>query len=213
MHYGVFKGEKAKDQPVKYLILGESHHVSTDPKVMTDKVAGVPASYTTASVIQEHLEKRKKHDFLTKIAKTFGAEDEDAFWQSVYFGNYIDVLCGIGNSLAEKQIEDNRKEYNDQLFRFLNKHNISKIFCFSILAYKNLPDLTDGEESKRDTIGIQRKRRVYLRQCKYKAGAQHSGTSVILQQDVHVYGISHPQAKGGYSPEMYANTLKNHVEF
>lgn len=213
MHHGVFEGERAKDQTVKYLILGESHHVSTDPKVMTDKVAGVPASYTTASVIQEHLEKRKKHDFLTKIAKTFGTEDEDAFWQSVYFGNYIDVLCGIGNSLAEKQIEDNRKEYNDQLFRFLNKHNISKIFCFSVLAYKNLPDLTDGEESQCETIGMRGKRSVYLRQCKYKTGTQHSGTSVILQQDVHVYGISHPQAKGGYSPEMYANTLKNQVEF
>lgn len=212
MHYGVFKGEKAKDQPVKYLILGESHHVSTDPQVMTDKVAGVPASYTTASVIQEHLEKRKTHDFLTKIAKTFGAEDEDAFWQSVYFGNYIDMLCGIRNSVAKNQIEynDNRIKYNDQLFQFVNEHKIEKIFCFSILAYKSLPTLTGNEESIWETIGMRGNRRVFLRQCQYKAGVQHEGTSVILQQNLRVYGISHPQAKGGYSPEMYVNALKDH---
>lgn len=215
MHYGIFIGEKAKDLPVKYLILGESHHVSTDPKVMTDKVAGVPASYTTASVIQEHLEKRKKHDFLTKIAKTFGAEDEDVFWQSVYFGNYIDVLCGIGNSVAKNQIEnnDNRFKYNDQLFQFVNEHKIEKIFCFSILAYKNLPGLSDDEESTWEAVGMRGNRRVFLRQCQYNAGVQHVGTSVILEQKLRVYGISHPQAKGGYSPEMYANALKSQIEF
>ena len=213
MHYGVFKGEKAKNQPVKYLILGESHHVSTDPKVTTDKVAGVPASYTTASVIQEHLDKRKTHDFLTKIAKTFGSEEEDAFWQSVYFGNYIDVLCGIGNSVAKNQIkeQDNRIKYNDQLFQFVNEHKIEKIFCFSILAYKSLPSLSDDEESKCETVGRRGNRRVFLRQCQYKAGTQHKGASVILQQDLHVYGISHPQAKGGYSPEMYAKVLKGQL--
>ena len=102
MHKGVFKGEKAKDQPVKILILGESHHINTDSKVTTDKIAGVPASYTTASVIHEHLEKRKIHGFFTKIAKTFGIPEteEENFWQGVYFGNYIDVLCGIGNSCS-----------------------------------------------------------------------------------------------------------------
>lgn len=215
MHHGVFKGQKAKDQPVKYLILGESHHVSTDSKVTTDKVAGIPASYTTASVIQEHLDNRKTHDFLTKIAKTFGSEEENAFWQSVYFGNYIDVLCGIGNSVAKNQIEnnDNRFKYNDQLFQFVNEHKIEKIFCFSILAYKSLPSLSDDEVSKWETIGKHGNRRVFLRQCHYKAGTQHKGTSVILQQDLHVYGISHPQAKGGYSPEIYANALKSQIEF
>ena len=215
MHHGIFEGQKAKDQPVRILILGESHHVSTDPKVTTDKVAGVPASYTTASVIQEHLEKRKNHDFLTKIAKTFGAEDEDAFWQSVYFGNYIDVLCGIGNSVAKNQIEynDNRIKYNDQLFQFVNEHKIEKIFCFSILAYKSLPTLTDNEASIWETIGMRGNRRVFLRQCQYKAGVHHEGTSVILEKDLLVFGISHPQAKGGYSPEMYANALKNKINF
>ena len=218
MHHGVFEGKKAKDQPVKYLILGESHHVSTDSEITTDKIAGVPASYTTASVVWEHLEKLKKekkemHPFLTKIAQTFGTEDQETFWQSVYFGNYIDVLCGIGNSFAEKQVEENRKEYNDQVFRFVNKYNISKIFCFSVLAYKNLPDLADGEESRCETIGMRGRRRVYLRQCKYKAKTQRSGTSVILEKDLHVFGISHPQAKGGYSPEMYASSLKNQIEF
>lgn len=214
MHHGVFEGQKAKDQPVKYLILGESHHVSTDPKVMTDKVAGVPASYTTASVIQEHLDKKKTHDFLTKIAKTFGSE-EDAFWQSVYFGNYIDVLCGIGNSVAKNQIKDNdnRIKYNDQLFQFVNQHKIEKIFCFSILAYKSLPSLSDDEESTREAVGTRGNRRVFLRQCQYKARVQHEGTSIILEQNLRVYGISHPQAKGGYSPEIYANALKDQITF
>ena len=215
MHKGVFEGTKAKDQPMGILILGESHHVSTDPKVVTDKVAGVEASYTTASVIQEHLDKRKIHDFLTKIAKTFGAEEENVFWQSVYFGNYIDVLCGIGNSVAKNQIEanDNQTKYNDQLFQFVNEHKIEKIFCFSILAYKSLPGISDNEKSTWETVGMRSNRRVFLRQCQYKAGVQHEGTSVILEKDLHVFGISHPQAQGGYSPEMYANALKNQIKF
>lgn len=211
MHYGVFEGQNAKDQPARYLILGESHHISTDHNVTTDKIAGVPASYTTASVIQEHLDKRKIHEFLTKIAKTFGAVEEEVFWQSVYFGNYIDVLCGIGNSIAQNQIKNNgnRIKYNDQLFQFVNEHKIEKIFCFSILTYKNLPSLCNDEESLWDTVGMRGNRRVFLRQCKYNAGTHHEGTSVLLQHDLRVYGISHPQAKCGYSPELYAAVLKN----
>ena len=212
MHKGVFNAEK---HGLNILILGESHHVSTDPSVTTDKIAGVPATYTTASVVREHLEKRKTHDFLTKIAKSFDAGEEVAFWESVYFGNYIDVLCGIRNSVAKNQIEynDNRIKYNDQLFQFVNEQKIEKIFCFSILAYKSLPTLTDNEESIWETIGMRGNRRVFLRQCQYKAGVQHEGTSVILEKDLHVFGISHPQAQGGYSPEMYANALKNQIKF
>ena len=210
MHSGVFEGKRA----VKILILGESHHISTDPNITTDKVAGVPASYTTASVVQEHLEKRKTHDFLTKIAKSFSvAEDGQAvFWQSVYFGNYIDVLCGIGNSVARKQITGNRLKYNDQLFQFVNEHKISEIFCFSVLAYKSLPELSDKEESTREVVGVRRNRRVFLRQCQYKSGIKHEGTNVILQQDLNVYGINHPSARGGYSPEMYAKILTELVK-
>ena len=217
MHKGVFNADK---HGLNILILGESHHISTDPNVTTDKIAGVPATYTTASVVLEHLEKLKNekkgmHPFLTKIAQTFGAEDEETFWRSVYFGNYIDVLCGIGNSVAKNQIEEdgNRVKYNNQLFQFVNEHTIDKIFCFSVLAYKNLTDLADGEESQCETIGMRGKKRVYLRQCKYEAKTQRSGTSVILEKDLHVFGISHPQAKGGYSPEMYANALKSQIEF
>lgn len=215
MHKGEFVGINAHKKQNRTLILGESHHVSTDSSVTTDKIAGVPASYTTASVIQEHLDKSKTHDFLTKIAKTFGSEEENVFWQSVFFGNYIDVLCGIGNSVAKNQIKDkdNRIKYNDQLFQFVNQHKIEKIFCFSILAYKSLPSLSDDEESTRETIGMRGNRRVFLRHCQYKAGLQHEGTSVILHQPLHVYGISHPQSKGGYSPEIYANALKNKINF
>lgn len=215
MHNGVFEGEKAKSQNKRVLILGESHHVSTDSNVTTDKIAGIPATYTTAAVVREHLEKRKTHEFLTKIAKSLDAGEEVEFWNSVYFGNYIDVLCGIGNSVAKNQIkkDGNRVKYNNQLFQFVNKYKIDKIFCFSILAYNNLPDLAEGEESQCETIGMRGKKRVYLRQCKYEAKTQHSGTSVILEKDLHVFGISHPQAKGGYSPEMYASSLKNQIEF
>jgi len=215
MHKGEFVGINAHKKQNRTLILGESHHVSTDSDITTDKIAGEPASYTTASVVWEHLEKLKNekkemHPFLTKIAQTFGTEDQETFWQSVYFGNYIDVLCGIGNSVAKNQIKGNRIKYNDQLFQFVNKHKIEKIFCFSILAYKNLPELSDDEESTWEAVGMRGNRRVFLRQCQYKAGLQHEGTSVILQQNLRVYGISHPQAKGGYSPEMYVNALKDH---
>lgn len=216
MHHGEYAGERIKDQQIRILILGESHHISTDPNVTTDKVAGFPASYTTSSVVQEHLGKRKTHDFLIKIAKSFGVteDEQDAFWQQVYFGNYIDVLCGIGNSIARKQIEKegNRKKYNDQLFQFVNKHKISKIFCFSILAYKSLPELSDNEKSTKETIGVRGNRCVYLRQCQYKAGIAHNETDVILQQNLEVYGISHPSARGGYSPKMYAKVLMELVK-
>lgn len=219
MHKGVFEGKNANGQKVKVLILGESHHISTKPDVTKNKIAGVPASYTTASVVEEHLESLKNekqritHPFFTKIAQTFSAVDEDAFWQSVYFGNYIDVLCGIGNSVAKNQIKDkdNRIKYNDQLFQFVNEYKIEKIFCFSILAYKSLPSRTESEESGWETIGMRGNRRVFLRQCQYNAGVQHEGTSVILHQPLRVYGISHPQAKGGYSPGIYANALKSQI--
>ena len=211
MHKGVFNAEK---HGLNILILGESHHVSTDPSVTTNKVAGAQATYTTASVVEEHLAKlmdsnKGKHPFFTKIAETLGVENENTFWQSVYFGNYIDVLCGIGNSVAKNQIkeQDNRIKYNDQLFQFVNEHKIEKIFCFSILAYKSLPSLSDDEESTWETVGMRGNRRVFLRQCQYKAGVQHKGTSIILEKDLHVFGISHPQAKGGYSPEIYANAI------
>lgn len=221
MHYGVFEGKNAKDQSARILILGESHHISTKTDVTENKTEGIPASYTTASVVQEHLESLKNekqaimHPFFTKIAQTLSAADEDAFWQSVYFGNYIDVLCGIGNSVARKQIDKmdagkrNREKYNDQLFQFVNEHKIEKIFCFSILAYKSLPLTGDGEKSIWETIGMRGNRRVFLRQCRFQAGIPHKGTGVILQKDLHVYGISHPQAKGGYACEMYAAALKN----
>lgn len=213
MHHGVFHGKFTDKLENHILILGESHHISTNLNVITDKIAGIPASYTTASVVHEHLENRHTHDFLTKIAKTFGVieDGEDVFWNSVYFGNYIDVLCGIGNSVAKQQIEDNREKYNDQLFRFVNEHNISKIFCFSVLAYMSLPALGCGEESKQETLGIRGNKRIYLRQCQYKAGVQHTDRRVVLQQGLQVYGISHPSAKGGYPLDLFAEKLTGKI--
>ena len=99
------------------------------------------------------------------------------------------------------------------MFRFVNEHKITKIFCFSILVYKNFPDLWENEELKCDTVGMRGKRRVFLRQCQYKAGTQHKGTAVTLLRDLDVFGISHPSARGGYSLEVYTPALENEQQF
>lgn len=212
MHYGIFIGEKAKDQPVRILILGESHHVSTDPKVTTDKVAGVPATYTTASVVLEHLEKLKNekkgmHPFLTKIAQTFGAEDEETFWRCVYFGNYIDVLCGIRDSIATNllKITDKCEELNRQLFAFIEENEIDVVFCFSRRVYSALPQL-EKQDSENEVDGADAHR---LEKCIYNPGSREN-VNIDLNKSVTFYGLRHTSQ--GFSYRKYQDRIKKVVQ-
>ena len=213
MHYGVFHGKFADQREERILILGESHRITKEKDRETDKEPGKRASYPTSAVVVSHLdpENKEKHSFFTKIAATFGfAEPEQAdFWYQVYFGNYIDVLCDVRTSYAKNKIkeENNREKYNKQLFDFICDHKIKKLFCFSVLTYENLPKLEGNEKAIKTPIGYRGNRQVYLRRCTYKKGVAHPGLPV-LKQDLTVYGISHPSACGGYSLELFEETLK-----
>ena len=109
MFKGVYEGENAKYQNKRILILGESHY---DKDGYDD--------FTTKSVIENyHLNpNEKKYNFFHKIAQCFSVNTNDidkefeCFWNNVYFANYVDELCGIGDSKAKSLIENNKKQIN-----------------------------------------------------------------------------------------------------
>ncbi len=208
MHYGEFSGKNAGN----ILILGESHHISTTNEA--DMTAGVKASYSTEEVIYDYFKDRNNKDyfFFDKIVQSFGflPEEREKFWNSVYFGNYVDVLCGVGDSFAKRIIKENREKYNNELFTFINEHNISTVFCFSVNVYSNgLPSLNKNsdEAEEKHIAGILNKKNVYVRHCFYRAGIEHGGADVILRKDLEIYGIPHPSSRGGYSSELIGSVL------
>lgn len=216
MHKGVFVGKNAKSQAKRILILGESHHIS-DNENSPNRTVGVEATYDTKDVLAEYFadtELKNKHlRFFRNIAKCFGefvsiAEEQDAFWNNVYFGNYIDVLCGVRDSEASKLLnkKDNRKKYNDQLFPFIRDNEIDIVFCFSRKVYNKLPSLEDfDKETKGDASNSHR-----VDRCEYYPGPRKA-VSASLSKPVVVYGLKHPSQ--GFSSRRYqhliAEILKN----
>ena len=142
MFKGVYEGENAKYQNKRILILGESHY---DKDGYDD--------FTTKSVIENyHLNpNEKKYNFFHKIAQCFSVNTNDidkefeCFWNNVYFANYVDELCGIGDSKAKSLIENNKKEYNNELFEFINKNEIDIVFVFGRTVYNNLPSYSKNK--------------------------------------------------------------------
>lgn len=94
-----------------------------------------------------------------RIAESFGYSDDlrRDFYDKVYFGNYVDRLCGkSGDNTAAKIIACYRQEYNDQLFTYINEHEIRYLVCFSKRVYWNLPKKAkkvSGETSKGYSAG------------------------------------------------------------
>ncbi len=216
MHHGVFHGKTAELKPKRILILGESHHVSnkSDSK---DTVAGVPASYTTASVVEEYIIDPNKYNlqFFNKIVWSFGQStktesERREFWSRFYFGNFIDVLCGIKDDRALKQIKEHRKDYNNALFNFINEHNIDAVICFGRRVFNALPSLSDDSENvdfDNPSIYVG-KTRDYIGIFSYKPNLEHKNVEVKLNKPLQVYGLRHPSARGGFKPENYVDTLK-----
>ena len=142
MFKGVYEGKKAKCQNKRILILGESHY---------DKDGY--DNFTTKSVIENyHLNpNEKKYNFFHKIAQCFSVNTNDidkefeCFWSNVYFANYVDELCGIGDSKAKSLIENNKKEYNNELFEFININKIDIVFIFGRTVYNNLPSYSKNK--------------------------------------------------------------------
>ena len=202
MHKKEFIGEKAIDQQKRVLILGESHHWSANDKCMTEEERFEKAQeYSTTKVVNDYLtnyntcsgkERDQCYRFFDNIVNAFGINPEtnrEKFWEKVYFGNYIDELCGVGDSFAMQllKMHGNREKYNEQLFSFIRNNDIDIVFCFSRRVYSKLPPLegTDIELSggKGD---LQR-----MDKCIYYPG-ERKQSCISLDKPVTVYGFHHP---------------------
>lgn len=182
---------------VKVLILGESHY--DEASNYGDKV-----SFSTAGVVDYYFKERKRWAaFFDKMAASFGYDRENArsFYEQVYFANYVDVVCGIqNNNCASYYINKNRRQYNNELFEFINKNDIDVVVCFSKRVYDNLPSLgAETEKCYSEPIGKLGNRINKLGSCFYCHDVEHGFCDVKLKSDLKVYGIRHPSTRGGYS--------------
>lgn len=212
MFKGVYEGKNAKYQNKRILILGESHY---------DKDGY--DNFTTKSVIKNyHLNpNEKKYNFFHKIAQCFSVNTNDIdkeferFWSNVYFANYVDELCGIGDSKAKSLIENNKKEYNNELFEFINKNKIDIVFIFGRTVYNNLPSYSKNKTAAEKQPDLDNgnifvgSRRDFISHCVYLKGEQHKNVKTVLKRDVHIYGLRHPSAQCGFNVENYKPYLKN----
>ncbi len=146
--------------------------------------------------------------FFFNIAESFGYDknvDKDMcdFYNKIYFGNYVDVICGIGdNSIAENVIWKNRDLYNEDLFDFCNKNDIDIIICFSKRVYNALPklDIDAGESESEVSIGKIGEKNNLLGEKHYKKDT-HNDRQIALNRNIEVYGIRHSTGSGGYKVE------------
>jgi hypothetical protein len=91
-----WEGARFRQQPVRLLLLGESHH-------STDSV--VPPTMTIECT-QAYVDGSWRHKYWTDFMKVVeGREayweiDRDAFWSKVAFYNYIQEIVGVGPGIA-----------------------------------------------------------------------------------------------------------------
>ncbi len=247
MHQGEYKGKNADSKAKRILILGESHHWSAEDWELLPNETEEQAkerrrkkakNYTTEKIVENYLENYKTHDnrasayrFFDKIVLSFGIDPEqqrDEFWSNVYFGNYVEVLCGIKDGVAKETLKKesggrtHREIYNDNLFNFINKNKIDVVVCFGRMVFDNLPSLSkehlyeespkkNGEIVKNGKIkeGIKiGKSNDYIGKCIYLPNIDHKNTKVILEKRLEAYSLRHPSAAGGYNPENYVDVLK-----
>lgn len=196
MYNNVFCGNKVAAQKKKVLILGESHYGTTN---------------STQSVIENYWnnynnrnEKRDKaYRFFENIVRTFGYvpdKDREAFWNCVYFGNYVEELCGVGDRRAKNAIFDHRNEYNEHLFRFIRDNKIDMVFCFSRLVFNNLPQAEKPELWQKSGGGRSR-----IEWCTYNRITIVEET-IQLEKPVIIYGLQH--ASSYYSWSRFQDGLK-----
>lgn len=220
MHKGVFIGKNAENQQKRILILAESHHNQND----SDDV-GKEASYTTDSVLRNNYyvhshTKDLLYDMFDKIVRSFGYDPDrpdvrENFWEKVYFGNYIPVVCGVKTAAAENLLKDkaNCTNYNNRLFDFVNENDIDVIFCFSRRVYSHLPKLSAKgqirslEDLGRVECGKAGRYNDRIDRCRYFANTAHGAVYVLLKKELAVFGMMHPSGYG-YKPTNYTNVLK-----
>ncbi|MBQ8649112.1 MAG: hypothetical protein IJ470_03485 [Clostridia bacterium] len=179
------------------------------------------ASYKTEDIVKCYLESHKKgngripeYRFFDKIVCSFGIDPElqrEEFWDKVYFGNYIDVLCGVKDNTAKNYVKnkENRIMLNNALFNFVNKNEIDIVVCFGRLVFNNLPSLTDKSENNEPIkTGIYvGKAKDYIGLCTYAPNIDHKKVDIQLKKPLLVYSLRHPSARGGYRVENYVDVL------
>lgn len=205
MYKGVFAGKLASEQKKRVLILGESHH--GNPTVWKQE------NKTTKDVVLSYLKKYHggqsdpNYAFFEKIVNSFGFDPKkyrEEFWSKVYFGNYVDVLCGSRDSKAKREIKKQKEKddiYNQELFEFINDKEIDVVFCFSKLVWKNLPVEIPYQQKAESA---------YIKSCIYEA-EKGFGNIPTLKKPLKVYGMRHPTS-WGYSPKNYQEVLHNALE-
>ncbi|SDB28536.1 hypothetical protein [Eubacterium oxidoreducens] len=185
MYPGAWIGKKANENGI--LILGESHYGETE---------------TTRGVIEFYLSENHKGSrdewmrFFDRISKSFGYyEMSEEFWDKVFYGNYIEMPCGVGDNKADEAISENRRDYNNSLFSFVNENDINCIVCFSQKVYYAMPDLV-GDEFCEEDIEIGKSsggRRNIARICYYLAtDEKRKHCEVSLEKPLTVYQVKHP---------------------
>ena len=207
-----WEGKEYSESDCHILILGESHYNSSD-KNGPDIGKRLPDNYTKNAVeyylsVKRGDIERKKGEiyrwtaFFTKISKTFGYDDVEAFYNRILFANYIDVYCGTKNSFSTKYISDtdNRIRCNNELFELINEKCVENIVCVSTLAYNNLPSLhdTEHEYEKKTVLTHNSGKNGLVKQCHYIASVTHAYCDVLLNADINVYSVGHPSS-GRYS--------------
>ena len=207
MYDNVFIGENANKQPKRILILGESHYEEDGEIDGTDSVV-------------KHLAingNDTKTQFYKNIMRTFGykitEESRKDFWSKVYCGNYVNKPCGKGkNNSAKALINENRIEYNDSLFNFINENEIDIVLCFSRLVYNNLPSFAKGESQNQLTAKSDLLKHRYheLYKFEYQPDCEHKHCDVKLKKILTIYGFKHPSAC--YSHSTYCNYFKDKIE-
>ena len=219
MHKGVYVGKQAAEQKKRILILAESHHGGN---------VGKEAEYTTESVIRDDYYRdphNPKYQLFDKIIKSFGLDPErpgarESFWEKVYFGNYIPVVCGVKTGKAVELLKDaeNCRQYNNELFNFVNENGIDVIFCFSRRVYGKFPKFSANAKvcafEKADSIECGKIGKVndLIDQCRYCANSEHAAVDVLLKKDLTVFEMRHPSSSGGFNPSNYADKLKTKLK-
>lgn len=192
MHEGIWEGRYADKYGV--LLLGESHY-KNDPQ----------KTFTTEEVVRYYLENEQDtgETFFNHITETFGysPDNREMLWEKVYFGNYIDeILLNDGKKLetiAQGNIRENRKAYNEGLFKFISDKNVKVVFCFSRLVWDNLPT-GNGPEVER----LEKMNGSWIEKCVYLKSMEYEG--IRLDEDLTVYGLRHPS-------RFYTSSIANKV--
>lgn len=205
-----WKGEHLLERP-RILLLGESHYDD-------EKEAGDAVTFSTAEIVEKYCNLgRKRSQFFNKIAASFGYDSDRVrqLFDKVFFGNYVDVVCGIGDSNAKHYAAMSRQRYNDEWFDFANKNNIDVIICFSKLVYNSFPSLTTASERARlgrSCVGKIGSGQNYIEFCEYDAGIAHTFCTTKLNSPLKLYGVRHPSARGGYDAAQVLRFLREQAD-